>query len=77
MENAKAILKDVQYCQSPYEVAEGSDALVIITEWDEFRNLDLYKVRRLLKKPVTIDGRNIFDPYEMKKLGFIYQGVGR
>jgi UDPglucose 6-dehydrogenase len=77
MENAKAILKDVQYCQSPYEVAEGSDALVIITEWDEFKNLDLSKVRRLLKQQVIIDGRNIFDPDEMKRLGFIYQGVGR
>ena len=77
MENAKAILKDVQYCQSPYEVAEGSDALFIITEWDEFKNLDLSKVRRLLKQPVIIDGRNLLDPYEMKRLGFIYQGVGR
>jgi UDPglucose 6-dehydrogenase len=77
MENAKAILKDVQYCQSPYEVAEGSDALFIITEWDEFKNLDLSKVRKLLKQPVIIDGRNLLDPYEMKRLGFIYQGVGR
>jgi UDPglucose 6-dehydrogenase len=76
-ENAKAILKDVQYCQSPYEVAEGSDALIIITEWDEFKNLDLSKVRRLLRQPVIIDGRNLLDPYEMKRLGFIYQGVGR
>ena len=77
MENAKAILKDVQYCKNPYEVAEGSDALIIITEWDEFKNLDLSKVKRLLRQQVIIDGRNIFDPYEMKKLGFIYQGVGR
>jgi UDPglucose 6-dehydrogenase len=77
IENARAILKDVQYCENPYEVAEGSDALVIITEWDEFRNLDLSKVKRLLRQPVIIDGRNIFDRDEMKKLGFIYQGVGR
>jgi UDPglucose 6-dehydrogenase len=77
MENTKAILRDVQYCKSLYEVAEDSDALIIITEWDEFINLDLSKIKRLLKQPVIIDGRNIFDPYEMKKLGFIYQGVGR
>ncbi len=77
MENARTILKDVQYCENPYEVAEGSDALVIITEWDEFRKLDLLKVKRLLKQPVVIDGRNIFDPVEMKRLGFVYQGVGR
>jgi UDPglucose 6-dehydrogenase len=77
MENARAILSDVQYCESPYEVAEDSDALVIITEWDEFRNLDLSKVKKLLRQQVIIDGRNIFDPYEMNKLGFIYQGVGR
>lgn len=77
MESAKAILRDVQYCKSLYEVAEDSDALIIITEWDEFKNLDLSKVKGLLKQPVIIDGRNIFDPYEMKKLGFIYQGVGR
>ena len=77
MENARAILKDVKYCQTPYEVAEGSDALIILTEWDEFRNLDLSKVKCLLKQPVIIDGRNIFDPLQMKQLGFVYQGVGR
>jgi UDPglucose 6-dehydrogenase len=77
MESARAILKDLEYCQGPYEVAEGSDALVILTEWDEFRNLDLSKIKKLLKQPVIIDGRNIFDPYEMKKSGFIYRGIGR
>ena len=77
MENAKAILKDVEYCQSPYEVAEESDALVITTEWDEFKNLDLFRVRRLLKQPVIIDGRNILDPHQMQRLGFVYKGVGR
>ena len=77
MENARAILKDVRYCKSPYDVAEGSDALIIITEWDEFRNLDLTRIKTLLKQPVIVDGRNIFDPLEMSKLGFMYQGVGR
>ncbi len=77
MQNASALLKDVKYCQTPYDVAEGSDALIILTEWDEFKNLDLPKVKRLLKQPVIIDGRNIFDPSQMRQLGFVYQGVGR
>lgn len=77
MENAKAVLKDVKYCRTPYEAAEGSDALLILTEWDEFRRLDLVKVKRLLKQPVIIDGRNIFEPSRMRQLGFVYQGVGR
>jgi UDPglucose 6-dehydrogenase len=77
MKNASAILIDVQYCKTPYEVAEGSDALIILTEWDEFKNLDMAKVKRLLKQPVIIDGRNIFDPFQMKQMGFLYLGVGR
>jgi UDPglucose 6-dehydrogenase len=54
-----------------------SDALIIVTEWDEFKNLDLMKIKKLLRQPVIIDGRNIFDPAEMSRLGFIYEGVGR
>jgi UDPglucose 6-dehydrogenase len=77
MENASLVLQDVDFCQDPYQVAEESDALIIATEWDEFKNLDLLKVKSLLKQPVIIDGRNIFDPAEMRRLGFIYQGVGR
>lgn len=77
MDNTRELLHNVEYCQNPYQVAESSDALVVITEWDEFKNLDLSKVKQLLKQPVIIDGRNIFDPAQMKKLGFIYQGVGR
>jgi len=77
MENARTIFNDIEYCQNAYEVAEGSDALVIITEWDEFKSLDLPKVKSLLKHPVIIDGRNIYEPAEMRQLGFIYRGVGR
>jgi UDPglucose 6-dehydrogenase len=77
MENAKMILNDVVYCKNPYELAEESDAIVIVTEWDEFKNLDLLRIKKLLRQPVIIDGRNIFDPLQMKKLGFIYKGVGR
>lgn len=77
MENARGILIDVRYCENPYDVAEGSDALVILTEWDDFRNIDLLRIRKLLSQPVIIDARNIFEPVSMKELGFIYQGVGR
>jgi UDPglucose 6-dehydrogenase len=74
---AKEILKNVEYCKDPYCAAEGSDALVIITDWSEFKKLDLEKIKNLLNQPVIIDGRNIYDPEEMKKLGFVYKSIGR
>lgn len=77
MEAAKILLPDIEYCQSAYEAASGCDALLILTEWDEFKNLDLSKIKQLLKQPVIIDGRNIFDPRAMKEHGFIYAGIGR
>lgn len=77
MEKARIVLTDVEYCPDPYEAARGSDALLIITEWNEFRNLDLLKIRESLRQPVIIDGRNMFDPAEMNRLGFTYRGVGR
>ena len=77
MGNARVALIDVEYCPDPYEVARDSDALIIITEWDEFGTLDLAKVRRLMRQPVILDGRNMFDPAEMERLGFVYRGVGR
>jgi UDPglucose 6-dehydrogenase len=77
MENAKQIFKDVEFFESPYEAIKDCDALIVVTEWDEFRNLDLRAVKVLLKKPVIIDGRNIYDPKEMEKLGFTYLSIGR
>ncbi len=77
IENSRKILRDITYCQTPYQAATESDALMIITEWDEFKNLDLLKIKKLLKQPVIIDGRNIFEPSQMEKLGFTYHGVGR
>lgn len=74
---AREILKEVTYCKNPYETAEGSDALVILTEWEEFKKLDLNKIKRLMKAPILIDGRNIFEPEKMKRLGFIYKSIGR
>ena len=76
-ENAKKLLKNVEYAQNPYDTINGADALVICTEWDEFRDLDKEKIKSLLKQPNIIDGRNIYSPKEMKELGFNYTGVGR
>jgi UDPglucose 6-dehydrogenase len=77
MENTKNILPDLTYCQDEYESAKGCDALVIATEWNQFRNLDLLKIKKLLKSPVLIDLRNLYDPEKAKVLGFVYKGVGR
>jgi len=77
MDKAKMILKDVEYGKNPYLVAEGSNALVIVTEWSEFRDLDLARIKGLLANPIVVDGRNIFDPAKMKKLGFVYKSIGR
>ena len=75
--NAKKIVPKVQFCSGVYDVVDKADALIIVTEWPEFRELDLEEVRRRMKKPVIFDGRNIYDPKRMKELGIIYTGVGR
>ena len=77
MEKAKALLKGVAYVENMNDVAEGCDALVIATEWDEFKKLDLDRVRKSLSHPIVFDGRNLFDPAEMERLGFIYKSIGR
>jgi UDPglucose 6-dehydrogenase len=77
MEKAKAVLHNVTYVEDMNEVAEGCDALVIATEWEEFKELDLERVRRALSHPILFDGRNLFDPAEMERLGFIYKSIGR
>jgi UDPglucose 6-dehydrogenase len=58
-------------------MVEGSDALVVITEWNEFKQLDLERIHTLMKTPILFDGRNVYDPEEVRSLGFSYQGVGR
>jgi UDPglucose 6-dehydrogenase len=77
MEEAKKILQDVTYCTGPYEVAEGSHAIVLLTEWNQFRLLDLKRIKGLLQEPVFIDLRNVYEPLHMRELGFRYCGVGR
>lgn len=77
MEEAKALLRDVTYMEGPYSCLEGADALVIITEWDEFRALDLRRVKAALSEPDVIDLRNIYRPETMQNAGFNYTSVGR
>ena len=77
MDNTEKILPDLTYCQDEYETAQGSDALVIATEWNQFRNLDLLKIKKLLKTPILFDLRNLYDPAKVKALDFTYEGVGR
>ncbi|MFG1266272.1 UDP-glucose dehydrogenase family protein [Xanthobacter aminoxidans] len=77
VEQARLVLDNVTYVDSPYEAASGADALVIVTEWDAFRALDLKRIRGLMGQPVVVDLRNIYRPEEMDGLGFVYSSVGR
>ncbi|MCK4859570.1 MAG: UDP-glucose/GDP-mannose dehydrogenase family protein [Candidatus Omnitrophica bacterium] len=78
MKKAKEIFKDkIAYCSSPYEVAKGSEVLIILTEWEEFKKLDLQRIKKLLKVKMVVDGRNIFEPKKMRDLGFRYICIGR
>ncbi|MGD1995838.1 MAG: UDP-glucose/GDP-mannose dehydrogenase family protein [Anaerolineae bacterium] len=76
-ENAKRALPEVELTPDPYALAEGCDALVVVTEWNEFKHLDLARVRKLMRHPILVDGRNIYDPATAQELGFTYRGVGR
>jgi UDPglucose 6-dehydrogenase len=77
MDKAKAVLANVTYVDDMNAVAEGCDAIVIATEWDEFKKLDLERAHKSLTHPIMFDGRNLFDREEMERLGWIYKSVGR
>lgn len=77
MHEAKKLLDDVIWCDTAYECMGGADALTIITEWNEFRALDLTRVKKLLRQPVMVDLRNIYDPNAMSDAGFTYVSIGR
>jgi UDPglucose 6-dehydrogenase len=77
-ENVKTIFSDtIEYCAKALDTLKGADALIIVTEWNEFRNPDFGMIKQLLNSPVIFDGRNIYDPAEMASQGFIYYGIGR
>jgi UDPglucose 6-dehydrogenase len=67
----------VTYCKTSYEAAEGADALVVVTEWNEFKSLNMLRIHDSMRRPILIDGRNIYEPTEMQRLGFTYRGMGR
>ena len=78
MDKAKLILKKtVKFCRDAYEVAKDSDCLLLVTEWNEFKDLDFKRIKKIMRQSVIVDGRNIYNPAEMKKLGFTYAGIGR
>jgi UDPglucose 6-dehydrogenase len=77
MDQAKLELPDITYCDSPYSCAEKADALVIVTEWEQFRALDLKRLKKQMAQPVIVDLRNIYQPQEMAEQGFTYESIGR
>ena len=77
MDVARSMMPQVTMCSDPYTMSEGCDALMVVTEWNEFKQLDLGRIRDLMHQPVICDGRNIYDPVVMKRLGFHYHGLGR
>ncbi len=77
MERARAVFPNLTYSADPYEVARGADALLLLTEWEQFKRLDWKRVRKEMARPLLIDGRNMLRPAEMKELGFEYESFGR
>ena len=78
MDNARRHLSvPVEYCQSSYEAAEGADGVAIVTEWNEFKLLNLERLRQVMRRPIVFDGRNIYEPERMRRLGFEYHSIGR
>jgi UDPglucose 6-dehydrogenase len=81
MENVKQVFPErapeVYHAKSPYDAVEKANALLLITEWDEFKDMDLKRIKGLMANPIFMDGRNVFDPAQMKELGFDYYSIGR
>jgi UDPglucose 6-dehydrogenase len=77
MEKAKSVLPDITYCSDPYQAAQGADAIVIVTEWEEFRQVDWSRLLSTVEQPLVIDGRNVFSPDEISGKGFRYVSIGR
>ncbi len=74
---ARHVMPGVSFAKDAYELAEGCDALVVVTDWNEFKNLDMARIKAAMKRPILVDGRNIYDPAQMHQMGFIYRAFGR
>lgn len=78
MDNVRKIFKEkLTYCNDPYDAVQKAGTLIVLTEWNEFKQIDLQKTQKLMKQPILFDGRNIYNPRHMKTLGYTYYGVGR
>jgi len=77
METAMAVLPEVEYCHDAYQVANGADAIIVVTDWNEFKQLDMQRVKESMREPIIVDGRNMYDGAKMRELGFTYRGTGR
>jgi UDPglucose 6-dehydrogenase len=77
MDVARRLFDGVVFCSDPYEAADGTDAVLLLTEWNEFKQLDMDRVRARMRRPVLLDGRNVYEPEELRAAGFTYAGVGR
>jgi len=77
MGRSREIMPGIRYADDPYGVADQADALVLVTEWEQFRNLDFARIKGMMRQPVLLDGRNLYDPEKLRALGFIYGGIGR
>ena len=77
MENTKPVFPHITYGANAYEVATGADALVIVTEWNEFKNLNFERLSALMARPLILDGRNLYDPERLRRMGFEYHSIGR
>jgi len=77
MPKAKTLFKKVKFCRTPYEAAQGADAVLLLTEWNEFKQVDFQKLKSMVRQPILVDGRNMYDPQEMAERGFVYRGMGR
>ncbi|HME58190.1 MAG TPA: UDP binding domain-containing protein, partial [Terracidiphilus sp.] len=77
MERMKPVFPGIRYCDDPHEVAENAEALMIVTEWPEFKALDWQRMRDTMLRPLILDGRNLLNGEEMVAMGFEYQGVGK
>ena len=77
MDNCRRIFPQIAYCENPYEAAAGASAILLVTEWNEFRFLNFDRIKEVVERPVIFDGRNMYDPQRMRRLGFEYYGIGR
>jgi UDPglucose 6-dehydrogenase len=77
IEQARKELPDIEYCDDPYVCATGADAIVLVTEWVQYRAMDLARLKQVMAKPVVVDLRNVYRPEDMEAHGFVYESVGR